>query len=166
MQKGDLGARNLNLLLQKALNSEGIQIERFRVTYRVGDKVMQTENDYDKDVYNGDLGYIERIDHQLGEVLVKFEERSIVYDVKELDSLLHAYSITIHKSQGSEYPVVIIPVHNQHYVMLQRTLIYTALTRAKKLAVLVGTKKALNLCISQTLSHNRTTLLKEHLTQN
>ena len=166
MQKGDLGARNLNLLLQKALNSEGIQIERFGVTYRVGDRVMQTENDYDKDVYNGDLGYIERIDHQSGEVFVKFEERSIVYDAKELDSLLHAYSITIHKSQGSEYPVVIIPIHNQHYVMLQRTLIYTALTRAKKLAILVGTKKALNLCISQTLSHNRTTLLKEHLTSN
>ena len=99
MQKGDLGARNLNLLLQKALNSEGIQIERFGVTYRVGDRVMQTENDYDKDVYNGDLGYIERIDHQSGEVFVKFEERSIVYDAKELDSLLHAYSITIHKSQ-------------------------------------------------------------------
>ena len=165
MQKGALGAQNLNATLQQALNPTGNQIERFGTIFRHGDRVMQTENDYDKEIYNGDLGHIERIDLEASEVTIRFDDRSIQFDVRELDSLLHAYAITIHKSQGSEYPAVIIPLHTQHYIMLQRTLIYTAITRATKLAILVGTKKALQLAVSQTLSRNRTTLLAEHLQQ-
>jgi len=163
MQKGALGAQNLNATMQQALNPSGDQIERFGTIFRLGDRVMQTENDYDKEIYNGDLGYIEHIDLETSEVRICFDDRSILFDVRELDSLLHAYAITIHKSQGSEYPAVIIPLHTQHYIMLQRTLIYTAITRATKLAILVGTKKALQLAVSQTLSRNRTTLLAEHL---
>lgn len=163
MQKGALGAQNLNATMQQALNPTGDQIERFGILFRHGDRVMQTENDYDKEIYNGDLGHIERIDLEASEVTIRFDDRSIQFDVRELDSLLHAYAITIHKSQGSEYPAVIIPLHTQHYIMLQRTLIYTAITRATKLAILVGTKKALQLAVSQTLSRNRTTLLAEHL---
>ncbi|MFL2860044.1 MAG: ATP-dependent RecD-like DNA helicase, partial [Pontiellaceae bacterium] len=163
MQKGALGAQNLNATMQQALNPIGDQIERFGTIFRHGDRVMQTENDYDKGIYNGDLGHIERIDLEASEVTIRFDDRSILFDVRELDSLLHAYAITIHKSQGSEYPAVIIPLHTQHYIMLQRTLIYTAITRATKLAILVGTKKALQLAVSQTLSRNRTTLLAEHL---
>ena len=165
MQKGALGAQNLNATMQQALNPTGDQIERFGIIFRHGDRVMQTENDYDKEIYNGDLGHIERIDLEASEVTIRFDDRSIQFDVRELDSLLHAYAITIHKSQGSEYPAVIIPLHTQHYIMLQRTLIYTAITRATKLAILVGTKKALQLAVSQTLSRNRTTLLAEHLQQ-
>ena len=165
MQKGALGAQNLNATMQQALNPTGDQIERFGIIFRHGDRVMQTENDYDKEIYNGDLGHIERIDLEASEVTIRFDDRSIQFDIRELDSLLHAYAITIHKSQGSEYPAVIIPLHTQHYIMLQRTLIYTAITRATKLAILVGTKKALQLAVSQTLSRNRTTLLAEHLQQ-
>ena len=163
MQKGALGARNLNATMQQSLNPTGDQVERFGTIFRCGDRVMQTENDYDKEIYNGDLGYIETIDLEASEVSIRFENRSILFDVRELDSLLHAYAITIQKSRGSEYPAVIIPLHTQHYIMLQRTLIYTAITRAKKLAILVGTTKALQLAVSQTLSKNRTTLLAEHL---
>ena len=144
MQKGALGAQNLNATMQQALNPTGNQIERFGTIFRHGDRVMQTENDYDKEIYNGDLGHIERIDLEASEVTIRFDDRSIQFDVRELDSLLHAYAITIHKSQGSEYPAVIIPLHTQHYIMLQRTLIYTAITRATKLAILVGTKKPYN----------------------
>ena len=102
---------------------------------------MQTVNDYDKEVYNGDLGTIEKIDSVNGCVDIDFDNKRISYDFRELDALVHAYAITIHKSQGSEYPVVIIPVHTQHYVMLQRSLIYTALTRAKVCAIFIGTKR-------------------------
>ena len=165
MQKGALGARNLNATMQRALNPTGDQVERFGTIFRCGDRVMQTENDYDKEIYNGDLGYIEMIDLEASEISIRFDERSIMFDVRELDSLLHAYAITIHKSQGSEYPAVIIPLHTQHYIMLQRTLIYTAITRAKKLAILVGTTKALQLAVSQTLSKSRTTQLATCLQQ-
>jgi exodeoxyribonuclease V alpha subunit len=165
MQKGALGARNLNATMQRALNPTGDQVERFGTIFRCGDRVMQTENDYNKEIYNGDLGYIEMIDLEASEISIRFDERSIMFDVRELDSLLHAYAITIHKSQGSEYPAVIIPLHTQHYIMLQRTLIYTAITRAKKLAILVGTTKALQLAVSQTLSKSRTTQLATCLQQ-
>jgi exodeoxyribonuclease V alpha subunit len=151
--------------MQRALNPTGDQVERFGTIFRCGDRVMQTENDYDKEIYNGDLGYIEMIDLEASEISIRFDERSIMFDVRELDSLLHAYAITIHKSQGSEYPAVIIPLHTQHYIMLQRTLIYTAITRAKKLAILVGTTKALQLAVSQTLSKSRTTQLATCLQQ-
>jgi exodeoxyribonuclease V alpha subunit len=163
MQKGELGAKNLNQVMQALLNPHGNQIERFGVVYREGDRVMQTENDYDKEVFNGDLGRIVSIDEVQGDVVVKIDERRIQYEFRELDALVHAYAITIHKSQGSEYPCVIIPMHTQHFVLLQRSLLYTAVTRAKKFAVLVGTKKAMGLAVSRADSRERVTTLAERL---
>ncbi|MBT8046227.1 MAG: ATP-binding domain-containing protein, partial [Pontiella sp.] len=163
MQKGELGARNLNVTLQQLLNPRGDEVERFGITYRTGDKVMQTENDYDKDVYNGDIGRILSIDSEASELVVDFDGRKVVYDFRELDELVLSYAITIHKSQGSEYPCVLIPLHTQHYVLLQRSLIYTAITRAKKLVIVLGTKKALNLAVTRAESRDRTTTLAERL---
>ncbi|NNJ71349.1 MAG: ATP-dependent RecD-like DNA helicase [Kiritimatiellales bacterium] len=163
MQKGELGARNLNVTLQQLLNPRGDEVERFGITYRTGDKVMQTENDYDKDVYNGDIGRILSIDSEASELVVDFDGRKVVYDFRELDELVLSYAITIHKSQGSEYPCVLIPLHTQHYVLLQRSLIYTAITRAKKLVIVLGTKKALNLAVTRAESRERTTTLAERL---
>jgi len=163
MQKGELGARNLNITLQQLLNPHGDEVERFGIVYRTGDKVMQTENDYDKDVYNGDIGRIAKIDSELSELIVDFDGRKVAYDFRELDELVLSYAITIHKSQGSEYPCVIIPLHTQHYVLLQRSLIYTAITRAKKLVIVLGTKKALNLAVTRAESRERTTTLSERL---
>lgn len=163
MQKGVLGARNLNQVMQALLNPRGNQIERFGVIYREGDRVMQAENDYDKDVFNGDLGRIVAVDEVQGGITVTFDGRKINYGFRELDSLVHAYAITIHKSQGSEYPCVIIPIHTQHFVLLQRSLLYTAVTRAKKFAVLIGTKKAMGLAVSRADSRGRVTTLTERL---
>jgi len=163
MQKGELGARNLNQVMQELLNPHGNQIERFGVIFREGDRMMQTENDYDKEVFNGDLGRIVSLDEEQRELVVKIDDRRVKYEFRELDELIHAYAVTIHKSQGSEYPCVIIPVHTQHYVLLQRSLLYTAVTRAKKFAVLVGTKKAMGLAVSRAESRERITTLKERL---
>jgi len=163
MQKGELGARNLNQVFQQLLNPRGDEVERFGYVYRTGDKVMQTENDYDKDVYNGDMGRIVKIDSELSEMTVDFDGRKVMYDFRELDELVLSYAITIHKSQGSEYPCIIIPMHTQHYVLLQRSLIYTALTRAKKLVIVLGTKKALQLAVSRAESRQRTTTLSERI---
>jgi exodeoxyribonuclease V alpha subunit len=163
MQRGELGARNLNQVMQGLLNPAGREIERFGMVFREGDRVMQTENDYDKEVFNGDLGRIVAIDEEQREVVVKIDDRRVKYEFRELDELVHAYAVTIHKSQGSEYPCVIIPVHTQHFVMLQRSLLYTAVTRAKKFAVLVGTKKAMGLAVSRAESRERVTTLKERL---
>jgi len=163
MQKGELGARNLNQVMQALLNPHGNQIERFGVVFREGDRVMQTENDYDKEVFNGDLGRIVTVDEVQGEVVVKIDDQRVKYEFRELDELVHAYAVTIHKSQGSEYPCVIIPLHTQHYVLLQRSLLYTAVTRAKKFAVLVGTKQAMGLAVSRAESRERVTTLKERL---
>ena len=121
MNRGGPSARSLNIELQKALNPPGeIRIERFGWTFRPGDKVMQVENDYDKDVYNGDLGIVSRIDMREGEIAVDFDGRKVTYGFGELDELVLAYATTIHKSQGSEYPAVVIPLTTQHYPMLQR----------------------------------------------
>ena len=163
MKKGILGTNNLNESLQKLLNNEKKEIQKFGRIYRVNDRVMQTENDYEKDVFNGDLGFIEKIDDESKILTVQFDEKNVNYDFRELDMLIHAYAITIHKSQGSEYPVVIIPIHTQHYVMLKRKLFYTAITRAKKLAIIIGTNKALKLAVQQTESQNRITRLAELL---
>lgn len=163
MQKGELGARNLNQMMQALLNPRGHQVERFGIIFREGDRVMQTENDYDKDVFNGDLGRIKAIDEVQGEAVVLFDGRKVVYSFRELDELVHAYAITIHKSQGSEYPCVIIPMHTQHFVLLQRSLLYTAVTRAKKFAVLVGTKQAMGMAVSRADSRERITTLTERL---
>jgi exodeoxyribonuclease V alpha subunit len=146
MNRGTLGVRNLNARLQAALNplrGEDREVERFGVTYREGDKVIQTRNNYDKDVFNGDIGRIERVDAAEREVRVRFDERSVVYDFGELDEVAPAFAVTVHKSQGSEYPAVIVPLAMEQFVLLQRNLLYTAVTRGRKLVVLVGQKRAL-----------------------
>jgi exodeoxyribonuclease V alpha subunit len=143
MNRGGVGARSLNIELQAALNPAGERkVERFGWTFAPGDKVMQIENDYDKEVYNGDIGYIDDVDPDAGELIVRFDGRPVTYGFGELDMLVPAYATTIHKSQGSEYPAVVIPVMTQHYAMLQRNLLYTGVTRGKRLVVLVGQKKA------------------------
>jgi len=140
--RGGVGARSLNVELQAVLNPAGEKkVERFGWTFAPGDKVMQIENDYDKDVYNGDIGMVEDVDLDEGEVAVLFDDRNVIFSFGELDTLVPAYAATIHKSQGSEYPAVVIPMMTQHYAMLQRNLIYKGVTRGKKLLVLVGQKK-------------------------
>ena len=147
MHRGELGAGNLNQLLQAALTAGAQGIERGARTLRVGDKVMQIRNDYDKEVWNGDSGVIDSIDADGDALHVRFDDRTIEYGIDEVDTLALAYAATVHKSQGSEYPAVVVPVHTQHYVMLQRNLLYTAITRGKRLVVLVGTRKALALAV-------------------
>ena len=164
MNRGGLGARSLNIELQKALNPPSeIRIERFGWTFCLGDKVMQIENDYDKEVYNGDLGIVSRLDLEEGEVAVDFEGREGVYGVGELDELVLAYATTIHKSQGSEYAAVVIPLTTQHYTMLQRKLIYTGVTRGKRLVVLVGQRQALAIAVKGSQTRRRWSKLGEWL---
>jgi exodeoxyribonuclease V alpha subunit len=164
MNRGGVGARSLNIELQAALNPPGERkIERFGWTYALGDKVMQIENDYDKEVYNGDTGTIEDVNPDTGEIVVSFDDRSVSYRIGELDTLVPAYAATIHKSQGSEYPVVIIPVLTQHYVMLQRNLLYTGVTRGKRLVVLVGQKKAVAIAVKNVSGRRRWSKLNEWL---
>lgn len=163
MQRGVLGARNLNQQLQEALNPHGDFIERFGYRYRVGDKVMQMQNDYNKDVYNGDIGRITAIDPEQRELRVRFEHRPVIYDFMELDELALSYAITVHKSQGSEYPFVVIPMHTQHYMLLQRNLLYTAITRGKKMVILLGTPKAIAIAVRKAESGQRISLLRERL---
>lgn len=164
MNRGGVGARSLNIELQAALNPAGKRkVERFGWTFAPGDKVMQIENDYDKDVYNGDIGMIEDVDLDEGEVAVNFDERTVTFVFGELDTLVPAYAATVHKSQGSEYPAVVIPVMTQHYAMLQRNLIYTGVTRGKKLVVLVGQKKALAIAVKNVSGRRRWSKLDEWL---
>jgi exodeoxyribonuclease V alpha subunit len=165
MNRGGLGARSLNIELQKELNPPGeIRIERFGWTFCPGDKVMQVENDYDKEVYNGDLGIVSRIDMEEGELVANFDSREISYGFGELDELVLAYATTIHKSQGSEYPAVVIPLSTQHYPMLQRNLVYTAVTRGKRLVVLVGQRKALAIAVKGARTRTRWSKLRDWLT--
>jgi len=165
MNRGGLGARSLNIELQKTLNPPGeVRIERFGWTFCPGDKVMQVENDYDKEVYNGDLGVVSRIDMEEGELTVDFDGRDVVYGFGELDELVLAYATTIHKSQGSEYPAVVIPLSVQHYPMLQRNLIYTGVTRGKRLVVLVGQRTALAIAVKGDRKRRRWSRLREWLT--
>ncbi|MGE5166518.1 MAG: ATP-dependent RecD-like DNA helicase [Sphingobacteriales bacterium] len=164
MNRGGVGARSLNIELQAALNPAGERkVERFGWTFAPGDKVMQIENDYEKDVYNGDIGYIDNVDPDDGELSASFDGRTVTYGFGELDSLVPAYAATIHKSQGSEYPAVVIPVMTQHYVMLQRNLLYTGVTRGKKLVVLVGQKKAVAIAVRNVSGRRRWSKLSEWL---
>ena len=164
MNRGGVGARSLNIELQAALNPAGDRkVERFGWTFAPGDKVMQIENDYDKEVYNGDIGYIDDVDPDAGEVLASFDGRSVTYGFGELDMLVPAYATTIHKSQGSEYPAVIIPVLTQHYPLLQRNLLYTGMTRGKRLVVLVGQKKAVAIAVRNISGRRRWSKLQEWL---
>lgn len=165
MNRGGVGARSLNIELQKALNPAGDKkIERFGWTFAPGDKVMQVENDYDKDVYNGDIGTIADVDADEGEVAVDFDGRTVTFAFGELDTLVPAYAATIHKSQGSEYPAVVIPVMTQHYTMLQRNLLYTGVTRGRKLVVLVGQKRAVAIAVKNAAGRRRWSKLDEWLT--
>ncbi|WP_207462629.1 ATP-dependent RecD-like DNA helicase [Azospirillum sp. SYSU D00513] len=164
MNRGGLGARSLNVELQKVLNPPGeVRVERFGWTYGVGDKVMQTANDYDKDVYNGDLGVITAIDPDESELLIDFEGREVAYDFGELDQVALAYATTIHKSQGSEYSAVVIPLAMQHWTMLRRNLVYTGVTRGKRLVVVVGQRKALAMAVRARAEGRRWSKLKEWL---
>src|SRR5438309_4484340 len=164
MNRGGLGARSLNVELQKELNPPGeIRIERFGWTFCPGDKVMQVENDYDRDVYNGDLGVVSRIDIEEGELSVSFDGREVSYGFGELDELVLAYATTIHKSQGSEYPAVVIPLTTQHYAMLARNLLYTGVTRGKRLVVLVGQRRALAIAVKNGSARRRWSKLGEWL---
>ncbi len=165
MNRGDLGARGLNQILQQALNppSEKASIERFGWTFREKDRVIQTVNNYQRDVFNGDLGVITTINRVDQELKVEFESRQVVYDFADLDELALAYVLTIHKSQGSEYPCVVIPLHTQHYMMLQRNLLYTAVTRGKQLVIIVGSKRALHMAVSRRDRQQRCTALQHRL---
>ncbi len=178
MQRSVVGAANLNLALQEALNPPEQDIfmrGRGKVTmpkgclrrsgyaYRADDKVMQIKNNYDKEVFNGDIGIIESVNENDRTLKVNFDGRSIEYDMTELDELVHAYATTIHKAQGSEYPIVVMPIMMNHYVMLQRNLIYTGITRAKKVLVIIGTKKALSYAVHNVTVTKRNTLMRERL---
>ena len=163
MQRGIVGAANLNMALQQALNPSGVSLNRSGYSFRQSDRVMQLRNNYDKDVFNGDLGFVESVDLEERTLAVNFDGRLVEYDASELDELTLAYATTIHKSQGSEYPIVVMPVLMTHYVMLQRNLIYTGITRAKKICVLIGTKKALSFAIRNMTVLKRNTRLKERL---
>ena len=165
MNRSLLGARNLNQVLQTALNpgDNGPEVQRFGWTFRIGDRVIQTENNYNRDVFNGDLGVIEKINRIEQVLAVDFEGRTVEYDFGDLDELALAYVLSIHKSQGSEFPCVVIPLHTQHYLMLQRNLLYTAVTRGKKLVVLVGSKKALGMAVRRVDTRQRHTTLRTRL---
>ena len=180
MQRGVVGATNLNLSLQEALNPPEHHffmrgrgdvvmpkecLRRSGYAFRADDKVMQIKNNYDKEVFNGDIGLIESVNETDRTLKVNFDGRSIEYDVTELDELVHAYATTIHKAQGSEYPIVVMPIMMNHFVMLQRNLIYTGITRAKKVLVIVGTKKALAYAVKNVTVTKRNTLLKERLAE-
>ncbi len=178
MQRGVVGATNLNLALQEALNPPEHTVfmrgrgpvtvpkdclRRSGFAFRMDDKVMQIKNNYDKEVFNGDIGVISSVNMEERTMKVDFDGRLIEYDVTELDELVHAYATTIHKAQGSEYPIVVMPILMNHYVMLQRNLIYTGITRAKQILVMVGTKKALSYAVRNVTVTKRNTLLKERL---
>jgi exodeoxyribonuclease V alpha subunit len=164
MNRGGVGARSLNIELQAALNPAGeCKVERFGWTFAPSDKVMQIENDYDKEVYNGDIGFVTEVDPGEGELTASFDGRSVTYGFGELDALVPAYAASIHKSQGSEYPAVVIPVMIQHYAMLQRNLLYTGVTRGKRLVVLVGQKKAVAIAVRNVSGRRRWSKLQEWL---
>jgi exodeoxyribonuclease V alpha subunit len=163
MNKGIVGAGNLNRHLQEVLNPGEARLVRGASTYKVNDKVMQIRNNYDKKVYNGDMGRIGSIDSETQEVTIFFEERPVAFDVSELDEVVPAYAVSVHKSQGAEYPAIVMPILTQHYMMLQRNLLYTAVTRAKNLVVIVGTRKALAIAIKNDKTRKRYTLLKKRL---
>ena len=164
MHRGSVGTMKLNAELQKVLNTaQGAKLQRLGRVLQEGDKVMQIKNNYDKDVYNGDIGTIFRIDGEEMKLIVKMDNGLVSYDFAESDELVHAYAVSIHKSQGSEYPAVVIPILTQHYVMLQRNLLYTGITRGKKLVVIVGTKKALAIAVKNDKTRRRWTRLSARL---
>ena len=166
MNRGGVGSRSLNIELQAALNPAKEQkVERFGWTFAAGDKVMQIQNDYDRDIYNGDICTVEAVNADDGEMTVRFDSHAVIFPLSELDTLIPAYAITVHKSQGSEFPAVVIPVMTQHYAMLQRNLLYTAVTRGRKLVVVVGQKKAVAIAAKKTSGRRRWSKLNEWLAE-
>ncbi len=165
MQRGTVGAANLNRVLQEAMNPTGAALQRSGTHYRIRDKVMQIRNNYDKEVFNGDIGTVVKVDLEERELTVSFDGREVIYDVTELDELVLAYATTIHKAQGSEYPIVVMPFSMSHFVMLQRNLLYTGVTRAKKILVLIGEKKAVFYAIKNEKTAERNTRLAKRLRQ-
>jgi exodeoxyribonuclease V alpha subunit len=161
MHRGELGTAALNRALQERLNpAEGAELVRGDRAFRRRDKVMQLRNDYDRNVFNGDIGLIETVDPEGGVIRVDFDGRIATYERAELDQLVHAYAVSVHKSQGSEYPAVVIPLMTQHFMMLQRSLLYTAVTRGKKLVVLVGSRRAVGLAVRNAEAKHRYTSLR------
>jgi exodeoxyribonuclease V alpha subunit len=168
MTRGVIGTRNLNTVLQQLINPPSpnkVEINRGGNLLREGDRIIQLTNDYNREVFNGDLGIIQAIDTVEQEVAVGYGERNVIYDYADLNEIALAWCVTIHKSQGSEYPVVILPIYMQHYMMLSRNLFYTGLTRAKKLAIVVGAKKAISLAVRSTDDQRRYTRLQQRLLQ-
>jgi exodeoxyribonuclease V alpha subunit len=166
MSWGEMGTRNLNQVLQQLVNPphpSRAELVRGGMTLRVGDRILQLKNDYNREVFNGDLGIISAIDTEEQELSARFGEREVTYDYADLDEITLAFATTIHKSQGSEYPVVILPIFTQHQIMLSRNLIYTGLTRARHLVILVGGQKAITMAISQVRDQQRYTLLAHRL---
>jgi len=164
--RGEAGTRQLNTMLQQALNPPQpgkMELSRGGSTLRVGDRVIQQVNDYQREVFNGDLGTVARIDLEEQEVIVQFGDREVTYDYADLSEISLAWAVTIHKSQGSEYPVVILPLFMQHYVLLGRNLLYTGLTRAKQLAILVGPTKAIGFAMNRVMDRQRYTALADRL---
>ena len=158
MNRASLGVREMNIQLQNTLNpfrQDKPFVEKFGWQFRLGDKVIQTENNYDKEVFNGDIGILSKIDPVEQEVVIRFDLRDVIYDFGELDEVSLAYAITIHKSQGSEFPVVVIPIATQQYILLQRNLVYTGITRGKQLVVLVGQKKAMAMAVRNNKTERR-----------
>ena len=163
MQRGVVGATKLNEMLQSAVNPNTLSLSRSGYNYKLQDKVMQIRNNYEKDVFNGDIGTIININTKDRELTVNFDGNPVVYDATELDELVLAYATTIHKSQGSEYPIVVMPVLMTHYVMLKRNLIYTGVTRAKKVLIIVGSKKALAMAVRNMTVQKRNTQLADRI---
>ena len=166
MNRSVLGARNLNLVLQKELNPSSAEsgVERYGWRFAQGDRVIQLENNYDREVFNGDLGIVSRINRIDQTLEVELEDgRRVDYDFAELDELALAYALTVHKSQGSEYPCVVIPLHTQHYMLLERNLLYTAVTRGKQLVIIVGSDRALRIAVGRKQSRERFSALQDRL---
>ena len=163
MLRGSTGAHNINTILQEQLTTKGTYIKYGGTTFYVGDKVMQIKNNYDKNVFNGDIGFIQGINLEVRAISISIDDKIVEYDYTELDEVILAYASTVHKSQGSEYPIVVAPLSTQHYMMLQRNLLYTCITRAKKIFILIGTKKAVSMAIRNNKIAKRNTMLAKRL---
>ena len=159
MNRGDIGVHRLNDRLREALNPAGTEVTRFGRTFRVGDRVLQSVNNYDKDVFNGDLGWVTGVDHAVGRITVNFEETGVEYDFSELDELQPSFAMTVHRAQGGEFPAVVVPLLTQHYPMLQRNLLYTAITRGRRLVVVVGSRRALAMAVRNDRPRERNSML-------